>query len=79
MFILRKKTLITLHIIYWRPDYQNILQEFLWQLEDIKPVYPRTHKFLNFWHKEIDAVINEVTIIDQENKIRLADWEGTLM
>ena len=48
------------------PDHNNLLQQFIWQTKDIVPEYPRVHKFLNFWHKEIDAVIAEVQIADSD-------------
>ena len=44
------------------PDYQHILQEFIWQTYDVKPEYPRVHKFLNYWHDNIEAVIEEIKI-----------------
>jgi uncharacterized protein Usg len=43
--ILKRKSIVTLNIIYWMPDYQDILQEFIWQTQDVKPDYPRVHKF----------------------------------
>lgn len=46
------------------PDYTNILQEFIWQTNDINPDYPRVHKFLNFWYNNIEAVISEVRLAD---------------
>ena len=45
------KKLVTLNVLYWMPDYENILQQFTWQTKDIVPEYPRVHKFLNHWHK----------------------------
>ena len=27
---------------------------------DIKPKYPRVQKFLNYWHNNIEATINEI-------------------
>ena len=60
----RDHSLITVNILYWIPDYHNLVQEFLWQTVDIKPTYPRVNKFLYFWHHEIDAVIKEVRLID---------------
>ena len=36
-----------------------------WQTKDVKPEYPRVHKFLNFWHDNIDAVISEVMLCDE--------------
>ena len=63
------KTLITLNVFYWMPDYENILQQFIWQTMDIKPKYPRIHRFLDYWHNNIDAIVNEVVICDSERNI----------
>ena len=58
------------------PDYQVILQQFVWQTADIRPEYPRIHKFLNYWKDNIDAVIAEVKISDSEMaRIRRVDKE----
>jgi uncharacterized protein Usg len=62
--ILIKNTVVTLSILYWMPDHTHILQEFIWQTADISPEYPRVHKFLNYWHNNIEAVISEVNIAD---------------
>jgi len=48
------------------PDYNNVLQEFVWQTSDIIPEYPRVHRFLNYWQENIEAVISEVRIADAE-------------
>ncbi len=64
MFDLRQKTIVTLQVLYWMPDYSNILQEFIWQTKDVTPEYPRIHKFLDYWHKEIEAVISEVNLAE---------------
>ena len=63
MIILRN-TIVTLNVLYWMPDYTHILQEFIWQTADISPEYPRVHRFLNYWHDNIEAVISEVKIAD---------------
>jgi uncharacterized protein Usg len=60
--LIRRKHLVTVDIFYYRPDYQNIIQEFLWQTEDQIPEYYRVHKFLNHWKNNIDAVIKEIFI-----------------
>ena len=65
VMIIKRKSIVTLNILYWMPDHKNILQEFIWQTKDIKPEYPRVHKFLNFWHDNIDAVISEVMLCDE--------------
>ena len=62
--ILVKNTIVTLNVLYWMPDYTHILQEFIWQTSDVRPEYPRVHRFLNYWHDNIEAVISEVNIAD---------------
>jgi len=62
--ILIRNTIVTLNVLYWMPDYTHILQEFIWQTADISPEYPRVHRFLNYWHDNIEAVISEVNIAD---------------
>ena len=63
MIILRN-TIVTINVLYWMPDYTHILQEFIWQTADISPEYPRVHRFLTYWHDNIEAVISEVNIAD---------------
>ena len=60
--ILIKNSIVTVNVFYWMPDYQNVLQQFIWQTDDVRPEYPRVHKFLNYWHDNIDAVIEEIEI-----------------
>ena len=62
--IIRKKSLVPVDILYWMPDYENILQQFIWQTKDVVPDIPRVHKFLNYWNDNIDAVISEVKVAD---------------
>ena len=59
-----RNTIVTLNVLYWMPDYTHILQEFIWQTADVRPEYPRVHKFLNYWYDNIEAVISEVKIAD---------------
>jgi uncharacterized protein Usg len=76
MILYDKKVLATVDVLYWMPDYQDILQQFVWQTADIRPEYPRIHKFLNYWKYNIDAVIAEVKISDSEMaRIRRVDKE----
>ena len=53
---------VVLRVYYWMPDYNNLLQEFMWQLNDVVPEYPRVHRFLNHWHENIEAVIETVEV-----------------
>ena len=57
-----RKSLVTLDIYYYMPDYTDIVQEFIWQTNDYAPELPRVHEFLNYWKENIDAVIKEVSV-----------------
>ena len=73
-YILHKWTVATVQVVYYIPDYLNIVQEFIWQTEDQIPEYPRITKFLNYWDKNIDGPIKEVYIYDQgQSNIRRVD------
>ena len=67
MILLYKKSVVTVDVFYFLPDYTNILQEFIWQTEDVVPQYPRVHEFLNYWKDNINAVISEVIFVNADN------------
>jgi uncharacterized protein Usg len=54
--------LATAQVLYYMPDHPGVLQTFIWQTLDLAPAYPRIHKFLDFWRREIDAVIHSVEL-----------------
>jgi uncharacterized protein Usg len=54
--------LATAEVLYYMPDHPTLLQSFIWQTLDLAPQYPRLHKFLDFWRREIDAVIHSVQL-----------------
>jgi len=77
-----QKRLTTLQIYYYMPDHQSVIQEFVWQYEDLKPTFPRTHKFLNHWHENIEAVIQEILLAHinryGQQQVRKVDWSKGL-
>lgn len=58
--------LATAEVLYYLPDHPSLLQSFLWQTLDLAPQYPRLHQFLDFWRREIDAVIHSVHLASGE-------------
>jgi uncharacterized protein Usg len=70
--ILRYPTLITVDVFYYRPQ-SSILQEFIWQTEDVLPEHPRVTKFLLFWKDNIEAVIQQVLIAHSNGSLRPVD------
>jgi uncharacterized protein Usg len=58
--------LATAEVLYYMPDHPALLQAFVWQTLDLAPRYPRIHRFLEFWRREIDAVIHSVRLATGE-------------
>ena len=72
--ILKKWTVASVQVVYYIPDYMNLVNEFIWQTEDQLPEYPRITRFLDYWDKNIDGPIKEVYIYDHEEaKVRHVD------
>ena len=74
--------LTTAEVLYYMPDHPKLLQSFMWQTLDVAPDYPRVHSFLDYWRKEIHAVIHSVRLstvgIVTPARVRFADMVGTL-
>ena len=72
--ILKKWTVASVQVVYYIPDYMNLVNEFIWQTEDQLPEYQRITRFLDYWDKNIDGPIKEVYIYDHEEaKVRHVD------
>jgi uncharacterized protein Usg len=56
------RRLTTAEVLYYMPAHPALLQSFLWQTLDQAPDFPRIQRFLDFWRREIDAVIHSVSI-----------------
>lgn len=56
------RRLTTAEVLYYMPAHPALLQSFLWQTLDVAPDFPRVQRFLEFWRREIDAVIHSVTV-----------------
>ena len=74
--------LTTAEVLYYMPDHPKLLQSFMWQTLDVAPEYPRVHRFLEFWRREIQAVIHSVTLstvgLVAPARVRFAEDLGTL-
>jgi uncharacterized protein Usg len=62
MIILRQPVIVTAEIVYYLPDFPHLVQTFLIQKEDLMPGLPELSRFLDFWRREIDAVISTVLV-----------------
>lgn len=52
--------LTTAHILYRLPDFQSLLQTYVWQDYDLAPDFPEMHKFLDFWEDKLDGRLHSV-------------------
>ena len=44
------------------PDHPSLLQMFLWQQYDLAPRFPGLNRFLDYWRREIEAVLHSVRV-----------------
>jgi uncharacterized protein Usg len=79
---LQGRRLTTAEIVYYMPDHPALLHEFLWQTLDEAPDFPRMRRFLDYWRREIDAVIHSVRLshvgIITPGVVRTIDAQFTL-
>ncbi|MEL6235539.1 MAG: aspartate-semialdehyde dehydrogenase [Pseudomonadota bacterium] len=77
--MLRGHGLMTAQIYYRMPDYQSLLQSFLWQEYDLAPEFPKLRKFLDFWRRELDGPLHSVVYSHRQligpNEWRKVDGE----
>lgn len=70
-------SIVTIRVLYFIPGYQHLVNLFIWQTQDLRPHYPRVHRFLDHWRREIDAVIKEIMICDSSHA--KADWRNGII
>ena len=54
--------LTTAEIIYRRPDFPDLLQDFIWQDLDMAPEFPALRRFLDFWERNLDGALHSVRV-----------------
>lgn len=55
-------SLTTARIFYHLPDAPGILQEYIWQEQDVAPDFPVLKKFLDFWKENLDGKLHSVIV-----------------
>lgn len=58
--------LATIQIHYFMPDHRSLLQQFVLQQYDVAPRFPELGRFLDFWRREIEAVIHSVRVAHKD-------------
>lgn len=59
---LQDRVLTTAEILYFFPDYPDVLQQYFWQEYDQAPRFPELHKFITFWQGNLDGRLHSVRI-----------------
>ena len=67
--------LSTVQIHYYLPDHPALLQLFVMQQYDIAPRFPELDRFLDYWRREIEAVLHSVQVAHQD-LIGPAEWRA---
>ena len=78
MSYLIENDLTTIKVIYYLPDYDHILQEFVFQQYDILPEYPKLNKFIRFWRKNIEAKIHRIDFSSAFSEYKFVETVLTL-
>ena len=55
-------SLTTAEILYRLPDYQALLQTYVWQDYDLSPLYPKLKSFLDFWTRNLEGPLHGVRV-----------------
>jgi len=58
--LLKGYGLTTAELYYRMPDFQNVLNTFVWQDYDIAPDHPKLFQFIDFWKAEIEGPLHSV-------------------
>ena len=67
--------LSTVQIHYFMPDHPSLLQQFVMQQYDVAPRFPELDKFLDYWRREIEAVLHSVQVA-HKHLIGPAEWRA---
>ena len=54
--------LTTAHILYRIPDFESVLQTYVWQDYDLAPDHPKLFEFIEFWQREIEGPLHSVRV-----------------
>ena len=65
--------LTTAEVFYRMPDYQNVLNTFVWQEYDLAPDHPRLYQFIEFWQEEIEGPLHSVRFTHRK-MISAGEW-----
>ncbi|MBY5974135.1 Usg-like family protein [Pseudooceanicola marinus] len=75
--LLKGYGLTTAEIFYRLPDYQNVLQSYVWQDYDLAPDYPKLFGFIEFWQENIEGPLHSVRFCHSK-ALSPTDWRNVV-
>ena len=67
--------LSTVQVHYYLPDHPSLLQLFVMQQYDVAPSFTELDRFLDYWRREIGAVLLSVRVA-HKHLIGPAEWRA---
>lgn len=67
--------LTTAELFYRMPDYQSVLNSFVWQEYDLAPDHPKLFKFIEFWQDEIEGPLHSVRFVHRK-MLASGEWRN---
>ena len=67
--------LTTAELYYRMPDYQRVLNSFIWQDYDLAPDYPKLFDFIEFWQDSLDGPLHSVRFTHRR-KMASGEWQN---
>jgi len=67
--------LTTAEFTYRIPDFQNVLNTYVWQEYDLAPDHPELFKFIEFWQDSIEGPLHSVRF-SHRKMISPGEWRN---
>ncbi len=68
-------SLTTAEIMYRLPDFQNLLQTYIWQDYDLAPKFPALIRFIDFWKAKLEGPLHSVRYTHKK-LISPSEWKN---
>ena len=69
--------LTTAEFFYRMPDFQSVLNSYIWQDYDLAPDHPRLFKFIEFWQDKIEGPLHSVRFTHRK-MIGPGEWRNVV-
>lgn len=69
--------LTTAEMYYRMPDFQRVLNSFVWQDYDLAPDYPKLFAFIDFWKAKLDGPLHSVRFTHRK-MITPGEWRSVV-